>query len=577
MNQPVIETPVMGIPREDTMRMALAARTLSGVLRQLRERRGRSAWDDAENAARKNAVLDRHTVNRFSRADAEEWNTAEREGRIRAERHPDTGMTIRVAPLSRGRFGVQAGWEDNHAEAVFGSEDLAARVADWLRADGSADAVDDLRRNVEDMHATSRPRQQRTLRDIELAEARKWAQENDADWYRWWELSYTNADTIDGRRLDEAEIINKWVDATGGTTRSAVGVARRWLAEHDPEWTKNWVAEYDNCDTRDGRRSLEAEIVRRWRAQSRAGRGRGGAGQDQGADAGAAEQGSGPQDQRTPTPLADRLRGRVPDRVLDDPRWHVAEAQFAVLTSQGADPDTLIESVAAIDFNNGQIRAPSGFAAWAMREAAKKGKAANAHTRSEEDARRSVAEEWLMSADPGSPFDRARAAQLVGEIDDDFDALLARKYPGILDGDAEQARARAAQHESNADTADDQARKDNAAAKQTADEDEAEDTVFVVDSDGTVITVPFVPAPEPPPEAEAEAASHAADADREHEAADREHEADSQHRATRTAEAAAQAPLTPPKQAKTNAKTRRRTPPPAKPAATHTRNRGRAH
>ncbi|MGY4101963.1 hypothetical protein ACW2Q0_20800 [Nocardia sp. R16R-3T] len=567
MNQPVIETPVMGIPREDTMRMALAARTLAGVLRQLRERRGRSAWDDAENAARKNAVVDRHAVNKFSRADADEWNAAEKDGRIRAERHPDTGMTIRVAPLSRGRFGVQAGWEDNHAEAVFGSEDLADRVAEWLRNNGSAEAVDDLRRNADDLHATSRPRRYRTLRDVELAEARKWAKDSEPDWYRWWELSYTNADTIDGRRLDENEIIRKWVEATGGKTGTAVGVARRWLGQHDPEWADKWETEYSNCDTQMGRRSLEDEIVRRWRSQSRAGRGRGTDSGEQSAESG--EQDNDPQNQRTPTPLADRLRGRVPDRILDDPRWHVAEDQFAVLTAQGADPETLIESVAAIDFNNGQIRAPSGYAAWAMREAAKNGKVTNAHTRSEEDARRSVAEEWLATADPESPFDRARAAQLVGEIDDDFDALLARKYPGILDGDADQAREQAASHEGAADAADDQARKD-ATAAQAADAEE--NTVFVVDSDGTVFTVSFAEAPEPEPQPEAEAADHSADAAREHGAAE-----DDQHQAARTASAAAQAPLTPPKQAKTNTKTHRRTPPPAKPAAAHTRNRGRTH
>ncbi|MBF6302699.1 hypothetical protein IU459_34980 [Nocardia amamiensis] len=317
-----------------------------------------------------------------------------------------------------------------------------------------------------------------------------------------------------------------------------------------------------------GRRSLEDEIVRRWRSQSRAGRGRGSDGGEQSAESG--EQDNDPQNQRTPTPLADRLRGRVPDRILDDPRWHVAEDQFAVLTAQGADPETLIESVAAIDFNNGQIRAPSGYAAWAMREAAKNGKVTNAHTRSEEDARRSVAEEWLATADPKSPFDRARAAQLVGEIDDDFDALLARKYPGILDGDADQAREQAASHEG---AADDQARKD-ATSAQAADAEE--NTVFVVDSDGTVITVSFAEAPEPEPqaeaEAEAEAADHSAESAREHEAAE-----DDQHQAARTASAAAQAPLTPPKQAKTNTKTHRRTPPPAKPAAAHTRNRGRTH
>ncbi|GGK63582.1 hypothetical protein [Nocardia camponoti] len=567
MNQPVIEPPVMGIPREDTMRIALAARTLSGVLRQLREQRGRSAWDDAENVARKTAVLDRHAVTKFSHLDADEWNTAEKEGRIRAERHPDTGMTIRVSSLSHGRFGVQAGWTDNHAEAVFGSEELADRVVDWLRNTGSAEAVDDLRRNADELHATSRPRRYQTLRDVELAQARTWAKEHESDWYRWWEQSYAAADTIDGRRLDENEIIRKWVDATGGRTGTAVGVARRWLKQHDSEWAHNWETEYANCDTRDGRRSLEDEAVRRWRSQSPAGRGRG---TDSGkATTESGEQDSDRQNQRTATPLADRLRGRVPDQILDDPRWHVAEDQYTVLTAHGVDPEMLIESVATIDFDSGQVRAPSGFAAWTMREAAKKGNASRTHARTEDDARRLVAEEWLTTADPESPFDRARAAQLVGEINDEFDALLARKYPGILDGDADQARAEADQHDATS-TDDYEHSLHDATAPQLA--DASGSRVFAVDREGAAITVKFAEAPKRQAGTSEDAADHSAGTAQEDTVID-----DQQHEVVLAAPAAAQAPLTPPEQDKANARSHRRTPPPAKPAPAPTHNRGRTH
>lgn len=567
MNQPVIEPPVMGIPREDTMRIALAARTLSGVLRQLREQRGRSAWDDAENVARKTAVLDRHAVTKFSPTDADEWNAAEKEGHIRAERHPDTGMTIRVAPLSHGRFGVQAGWTDNHAEAVFGSEELADRVVDWLRNNGSAEAVDDLRRNADELHATSRPRRHRTLRNVELAQARTWAKEHEPDWYHKWEQSYVAADTIDGRRLDENEIIRKWVEATGGKTGTAVGVARRWLKQHDPEWADSWETEYENCDTRDGRRSLEDAVVRRWRSQSRTGRGRG-------TDTDTAtpepdEQGNDPHNQRTPTALADRLRRRVPDRILDDPRWHVAEDQYTVLTAQGADPEILIESVAAIDFDGGQVRAPSGYAAWTMREAAKKGNTSNAHSRSEDYARRSVAEEWLTTADRESPFDRARAAQLVGEINDEFDALLARKYPGILDGDADQARAQADQHDATSTDDHEHSRHD---ATTTHFADANGSRVFAVDGEGTAVTVKFAEAPKRQVGTPEDAADHSAGAVREDSVID-----DQQHEVVLAAPAAAQAPLAPPEREKVNKKAHRRTPPPAKSASTSTRHRRRTH
>ncbi|MGV9679206.1 hypothetical protein ACWDSJ_28325 [Nocardia sp. NPDC003482] len=554
MNQPVSETPVMGIPREDTMRMALAARTLASVLRQLREQRGRSAWDDAENVARKNAVLSRHAVAKFSRADAEEWNTAEKEGRIHAERHPDTGMTIRVAPLSRGRVGVQAGWEDHHAEAVVGSEDLADRVTEWLRANPTAEAVDDLRRNADDLHDDALRRRRHTQdrrHEARLAAAQRWLEETDPDRFAAWQRAA--AAPAAGNRPSEEELITEWAQATGGDFPAAL----EWVRAHRPEWYDDWSLRYAYADSVSARRSDEATLIDYWRRERRA------------EPTEPTQSRAESDDHHATRPLADRLRGRVPDRVLDDPRWReVAENQFAALVAQGADPDMLIGAVAAIDFNNGRIRAPSGFAAWAMREAAKKGHAADAHTRSEEDARRSVAEEWLTTADPDDPFDRARAAHLVGEIDDDFDALLARKYPGLLDGDADHARAHAAQHTAAAGVADAQARTEETTAPTP--EAEVDDAVFVVDRDGSVITVPFTAAPQPQAEADAEAADHRADAARDHGAADDEHQ-----QATRTAAAAAQAPLTPPAQAKSHAKTRRRTPPPAQPAATHTRNRGR--
>lgn len=545
MSHPV-EAPILGLPRDDLMRTAFAFRTLAGVIRARRESRGRSAWSDAENAARKSAVADRNGLRRFTPADVAEWNAAEKDGRIGAERHPESGMTVRVAEMSGGRFGVQAGWDDHHTETVVGSRDLADLLADWLRANSTPAAVDDLRGATEDLHRTRPAAREKSQREKQLGEARAWAEQSDPDWYRWWSLAYMNADTIDGRRLDENEIIGKWKEATGQSTRkpredasrrAQLASARAWAAGAEPHWYETWNAAYSSPTTPKDLRAREDELLAKfWDAR------------------GGRPESDDPAPE--PTPLADQLRGKVPDRVLDDPRWKVAEDQYATLTGQGVDAQLLVDTVASIDFDSGKVRAPSGFAAWAMRDAAKKGRAADSKANTEEDARRDVAAEWLAAADAANPLDRARAAQLVGEIDDEFDAALAAKYPGILDGDADRnaASARAAQHDGKARTEEDLAR---------ADRDEAtvlpDDQVLVVDADGEVI-IPFVEAPEPAPE---EAAEHDTEAAQQRAAGDAE-----EGKRLRPEQAANQ-PMTPPKQAKTNTRTRRRTP---TPAAAGTRN-----
>lgn len=123
--------------------------------------------------------------------------------------------------------------------------------------------------------------------------------------------------------------------------------------------------------------------------------------------------------------------GNPLDRTFDHPSWHVAERQFRDLVRNGHDPDGLVAVVAAIDFDRGDIRSPGGFAAWAMRESAKRTNGATV-AGTEDQARREVAEEWLEQATTTSPFDRARASWLLGEFDESFDAKLNEKYPGLL-------------------------------------------------------------------------------------------------------------------------------------------------
>jgi hypothetical protein len=184
------------------------------------------------------------------------------------------------------------------------------------------------------------------------------------------------------------------------------------------------------------------------------------------------------------TPLADRLRGRVPDDILDNPRWSAAEAQYSSLVAHGVDPDLLVETVAGIDFTDG-IRVPSGYAAWAMRNAAKNGAEPDSTVKTEEDARREVAAEWLGSAEGDNPLDRARAAQLVGQLDDGFDAAIAEKFPGILDT---SARNSAMRHEANARADETAADEENTAADSVAEVSR----LIVVSPDGSAL-LPFEP------------------------------------------------------------------------------------
>ncbi|MGF0320675.1 hypothetical protein [Nocardia fluminea] len=540
MNQPVVETPVMGLPRDEMMRIALAARTMASMLREIRERRGRAAWDDTTNASRKRGVAQKQMIGRFNNADLEEWNRLAPEA-IRSELHPESGMTIRVGPLSNGRYGVQAGWSEHHAETVAGSKDMADRIADWLRTNASHEAVDVMHLSTEEMHngnrttSNARSRAARNQR-ADFDAARKWLHTTDPERAQDWERSYAAADSASSREQDARSLIGEWTKATGGRKRTQLEKAHEWVAQNRPDWYADWRQQYDYADTRDGKRLDEAELIRYWVSERAA---------DSDPAQGHTE---GEGEQRRPQPLADRLRGKVPDRVLDDARWETAEQQFATLTGEGADPDQLAAAVAAIDFDSGKVRAPSGFAAWVMRDAAKNGRARS--TSSEDDARRDVAQEWLDTADGASPFDRARAATLVGEIDEKFDAALAAKFPGILDGDEATPDPDAAEAASGTE-------------ENTAQERDEENVIFVVDQDGNVVEVPFVaaePAAEQPTEDIAAAAATTVAPEAE------------------GAAAAAQAVMTPPTKDKETKRrhTHRRTPPPAS-EPTRTRTRGHGH
>ncbi|AHK35486.1 hypothetical protein Pd630_LPD10036 (plasmid) [Rhodococcus opacus PD630] len=465
------EVPVLSLPREDLMRLVMAMRVGADVLRRAREKSGRSAFEDAENIARKEAVAAAEGLRKFTPTDTEEWNAAAREGRVFAEQHADSGMTVRVAPLSDGRFGVQAGWTDNNTSTVVGSARMADDIRSWLRNNSTHEAVNDLRNATTEVHDSVHG---------DLDRAKEWMAQPGNEMFRkewdsqdrWWR-------DYDTSKQRDAWLVGEWEDARLRETRSAADrAAVAWLGEPENEematrfmrWQFGGFSpstESDPLGRTPTSNDRQAWLRDQWHKAT---------GQD--GETFAAQD-----------TLADRIRGRVPDSVLGNDRWVVAEEQFRTLVEQGADPELLADTVAGIDFNNG-IRSPSGFAAWAMRTAAKKGRVHRSdENTSEEQAKREVAEEWLAQADADNPLDRARAAQLVGQIDDPFDAEVAKKFPGILDGDRDAdlntAQAEAARHESNART-----------AEAAAERKDVEDRVIVIDSHGNAQLSfdPFSPA-----------------------------------------------------------------------------------
>ncbi len=628
------DTPTIDLPRDDLMRAATAIRAVAAAIRAVRERRGRAAFSDPEHAARLRAVAGRNALLPFDSATTREWNTADRADHVRGAAHPDTGMTVRIGELSRGRYGVQAGWDGNHVESVVGDQHLARQLAEWLMADPTVDRLDELRnaldprfrRPAADRAAAARAWglhhdplwlthwrtpddlvrawRQATGRDpsfnADLAAARTNAAAADPDWYRQWWHRHSEAPTPGARHLTELEIIRRHSrtatssDQAATPTESATPQkaatdtatspgeqgapttdqtdfedARAWARTYDPTWYDVWSAHYQWAETRDGIRTLENELLSRWRrrdtgdptaADARNDLGRtpmtpiqaailtdAGRQPDPGltwveasllidevrgtprwekarewlrnhglsdeaadrvireataklhpndhpaeplstsediadhapafiADLAAAryqaanndldaarrwredrDATASPTDRHEldlqlirrwhpahsfradnffyvePAPtLAQMLRGRVADRVLNHPRWSTAEESFVALVDRGAQPDVLADAVAAVDFDNGGIRAPSGYASWVMREAAK---TTITEPGSDADRRRLVAE-WLADADPTNPINRSLAAQLVGEFGADIDADIACVFPGILDGDA---------------------------------------------------------------------------------------------------------------------------------------------
>ena len=418
------EVPTLELPREDMMRIGMAFRAAAGLLRVIREREGRSAFSDAEHAARREKITRANEIAPMNWDDRHEWNKAKQDGTVITDRH-DSGMVVQVVPLSGGRYGVTAQMGDTHTETVVGHRGMADELQTWLRNNSTDAAIRDLDATVREL---------KELKEVEkIPFGRPGLSRADFDdAYEWM------------NRPEQSEQRAKWDNTS------------TWMDEHNffqdrdrAEWLiKEWKEAMGFPTSAAGpeERARREEEIWQWR-QNR----------------------DTPADDATLDRLSDRLRGRVSDSILNHPRWGVADEQFAKLVEHGADPDLLADTVAGIRFHDG-IRSPAGFAAWAMRDAVKRGTADTGTQMTEDQAKREVADEWLAETDPTSPLDRARAAQLVGQIDDQFDARLADRYPGLLDGDRlrERANARADQHEANARRADDAAAQHEATAHDPA-------------------------------------------------------------------------------------------------------------
>uniref|UniRef100_UPI001C243843 hypothetical protein n=1 Tax=Nocardia alni TaxID=2815723 RepID=UPI001C243843 len=239
-----------------------------------------------------------------------------------------------------------------------------------------------------------------------------WFRTNDPVYFRHWSDQQANArDQSRGQR----QLEKLWAQLTGRDPAftADLAAARYQAANNDPDAVRQWGQDRAAATSPTARHELDLQLIQRWHPS----------------------QSFRPDNyfHTEPTPtLAQLLRGRVPDRVLDHPRWSTAEETFTNLIERGAQAGTLADAVAAVDFDNGGIRAPSGYASWLMHKTAK---ATIPEPGSEADRRRLVAD-WLADADPTNPINRSLAAQLVGEFDDDLDADIARAFPGILDGDA---------------------------------------------------------------------------------------------------------------------------------------------
>ncbi|PKZ62969.1 hypothetical protein CYJ73_24130 [Gordonia terrae] len=147
------DVPSLGLPREQLLTYAMFARTAAGALRSARERHGRAAWNDADEAARIHLAADAAAIDELTPTQAQEWNQRVAEGNVGIDRVGDSGMVMAYAGLGDGTEVVQATLGDRTVTVAAGSPATAAHIREWLAANPSHDALSDLRQTARDIAA----------------------------------------------------------------------------------------------------------------------------------------------------------------------------------------------------------------------------------------------------------------------------------------------------------------------------------------------------------------------------------------------------------------------------------------
>ncbi|PZT90479.1 MAG: hypothetical protein DI630_30865 [Gordonia sp. (in: high G+C Gram-positive bacteria)] len=390
------EVPMLTVPQEEIFKAAISMRMMAGSLARLREQHGVAAFESNESAGRKADAARLNSLRWFTNRDVTDWDQAQEARRVFADRHAESGMTVRVAPLSGGRFGLQAGWPDNHVDVVTESREATQNMHRWLFEEPTPERISGVRDWLSGRH-------QETLRAAEVAKAHAWAAEHDPDWYSAWNVAHTMS-PADTQVRAESVLVNRMTAHLDAEKQEAITSGGNALRESaDREWADFMAGLSDDAlATHDG-----------WAVPY------------------------GPD-----TPLTDRLQSRVPDSILNNARWPKVEDRFRELVDAGADPAMLSNTLADLDWDN--ARSPSGYAVWALDDADNRVR----------EERKMLAGEWLLNTDPDDPRHRAEAAEMLGQIDNDFDAQLGRRFPGLLDPTATMLEQRARNELADADATD---------------------------------------------------------------------------------------------------------------------------
>ncbi len=133
------EIPQLRFTRDHLMAMTQLLNVLSQRLAEQRERRGRAAYSNAEHAARLADTHEHPVVRPMSEAESQAFTT-----QAGAPQVPQHGLSVATAPVGQ-EWGVRAVTPDRDAATVMCPNlTEAARLADYLRAQGNPGLVNEL-------------------------------------------------------------------------------------------------------------------------------------------------------------------------------------------------------------------------------------------------------------------------------------------------------------------------------------------------------------------------------------------------------------------------------------------------